>query len=304
VGAGNGVNSSTGQAAACNPAGTQIYVVGSISEGQDNIVLLQFDQFGTVVPPPASWDGRWLDIGGNNTYGKGIAISNTGLVYIVGEYIAGIGNSEALVMQINPDRTLAWAKAWGSPAGDEGRSIALDQADGSVYITGFYNNNQVMVVKFSANGLVDWQKAWIPEGGTGQGNGITLSGGSVFVTGDVGIGGEFSLFLLELDKSDGSLISQRIWGDNAEVESGWAVAASPDGGSLLVAGVALDDSGAWEVPIAQLVNAETPTPTNVNMVYDPGFNLFNEALLGIGMVNGTEDTGGGAPDSLVMRLQH
>ena len=87
-----------------------------------------------------------------------------------------------------------WARAAGGTLADQGNGIALNAAGTSVYATGSFTSggtatfgagagsSDIFVTKYSAAGTLQWSQA---AGGTGadSGNGIAVSGSSVYLAG-------------------------------------------------------------------------------------------------------------------------
>lgn len=129
---------------------------------------------------------------------------------------------------------------WGGPAAESVGDAAV-AADGSTYLAGFTTSfgttsPTLFVVKFDAVGALLWQRTWEgPEQfGTDQATDVAVAtDGSVYVTGSTqGAGGDALLLKLT---SGGGLTWQRRWG-GAAFESGEAVAATADGGAVVVGG--------------------------------------------------------------------
>jgi len=141
---------------------------------------------------------------------------------------------------------------WGG-FGVEAPSGVAVAVDGSTYITGttdsfttdqFGNpSTSIFLVKFTPNGLVDWQRVWTGPtvNGTFHGPTVALSPGplpasasddSIYVTG-LTFNNSTDAVLLKFDAS-GNLLWQRTWGGGGGEESE-AVAATPDG-SVYIAG--------------------------------------------------------------------
>jgi len=141
---------------------------------------------------------------------------------------------------------------WGGTGSEVPSGVAV-AVDGSTYITGttdsfttdqFGNPSaSIFLVKFTPNGLVDWQRVWTGPTVTGTFHGPTValspgplpgsaSDDSVYVTG-LTVNNGTDAVLLKFDAS-GNLLWQRTWG-GVDGEESEAVAATPDG-SVYIAG--------------------------------------------------------------------
>jgi len=142
-------------------------------------------------------------------------------------------------------QTLFSETTWGGAGGDVAEAAATS-ADGSSYVVGITDSfaidqfgnpsARIFVVKFAADGSLNWQRIW---------NGTTIRGlgrpdvavsvdGSVYVTGVTADNGNDAV-LLKFDAS-GALLWERSWGGTASDES-LAVATASDG-SAYIAGTA------------------------------------------------------------------
>jgi len=124
---------------------------------------------------------------------------------------------------------------WGT-AGSDGSAAVAVAADGSRYIAGTAfsdssSDSRLFVVKFSADGPVVWQRAWVGGFFGASARGVAVAAdGSVYVAGFAFVAPNAAI-LLKFD-ADGALKWQRSWGGNAFPED---VAVAPDG-SVYVAG--------------------------------------------------------------------
>lgn len=151
------------------------------------------------------------------------------------------GQENAFVVKFGPDGSLAWQRRWNGPemfGNDRATDIAV-AADGSVYVTGstFGVGGDVLLLKFSAEGSLLWQRRW---GGSAfeRGEGVAVGAdGAIYVTGGTTSFGD-SLFVLKF-APDGTLVWQRVWGP----ATGDGAAVAPDG-SIYVAGTGPRPDGA------------------------------------------------------------
>jgi uncharacterized delta-60 repeat protein len=144
--------------------------------------------------------------------------------------------------------TLQSSTTWGGALGEVTSGVAV-ATDGSTYLAGFttsfdpFGQQQLFVVKHTADGTIAWQQTW--EGPDPFGNDIgtdvaVAADGSVYVTGST-LGNSGDLLLLKFSP-EGSLLWQRRW-DSGATERGEAVAVGADG-SVYVAGGTTSFGGA------------------------------------------------------------
>lgn len=175
----------------------------------------------------------------------------------------------------------AGGKAWGETSGERGLGIAVD-SQGNVVVTGFFHGPldfgkgpvlaadmqaDAFVAQYAPSGALNWV---VPLGGAGDDVGAAIaldSNDNVFVVGSYTtkvtlstgtISGGPGIFVAELDKNGNAK-----WGDGfAGTGFPQAVAVSPDGTTLAVAGYAAQ----------QLTIGSTPIVTH-GMNDDDGFVL-------------------------------
>ena len=110
-----------------------VYVTGESYNGID------YDYF-TIKYNGTDGETIWQKASdsGNEDYGYGIAVDDTGNVYVTGGSYNGT-NYDYLTIKYNSSRTLVWQEAWGGGNDDYGYGIAIDSS-GNVYVTGESSN--------------------------------------------------------------------------------------------------------------------------------------------------------------------
>lgn len=117
------------------------------SHGQEDIYIAKYDSAGTY---------QWaINIGGNAQDGSwAIAVDTSGSVFTTGYFrnsadfdagtdtltLTSAGNTDAFIMKLNPDGTLAWAKQIGGIYNDNATDLALDGL-GHINITGTFEGD-------------------------------------------------------------------------------------------------------------------------------------------------------------------
>lgn len=170
-----------------------VYVTGG--NGLSGVLLLKYSSDRSLL---------WQKVlqGNNSGTALGITVDSAQNVYItgLGAFLLKVNSSGAVTSQE------AW-EVWRNQTTD-GYGVAVDQG-GDVYITGtlLYNSTAqyLMLLKFSSDGSLLWQKASISLGVSGWGVAVDSAGG-VYVAGQsIGRG-----VLLKFN-STGSLRWQRSW---------------------------------------------------------------------------------------------
>jgi hypothetical protein len=205
--------------------------------------------------------------------GKGIAVDESGNVYVVGYSYASWGspvlpytaNADGFVARLDGSHGgLTWHTFLGGTGDDSGRGLALD-GNGNIYVTGdseatwgspvhpYTGDEDAFVARLnSSNGLLTWNTFL---GGTGgdYGNGIAVDGnGDVYVSGDSDATwgspdrpytAAYDAFAAQLNSS-GTLISNTfLGGTDGDFGNGLAVDGS---GNVYVVG---DSYASWGSPV-------------------------------------------------------
>ena len=183
--------------------------------------------------------------GANAEVTNGAAVAPDGSMYLAGftNSFDPFGRDNAFVVKFNPDGSLSWQRTFDGPGDfsfDRVNGVAV-APDGSVYAAGqtVGVGNDVLLLKFSPDGSLVWQRRW-DAGGQETGEAVAVaSDGAVYVTGTTDSFGGFGHFLVLRFAPDGTLVWQRIRdvATDAVVGAGQAIAVAADG-SIYAAGVA------------------------------------------------------------------
>ncbi len=99
----------------------------------------------------------------------------------------GAGGDDALVMKLNPDGSLAWAKTYGGKDSDGANAVAL-APNGDIIVAGYTDSfgagyEDVWVLRLDSNGNVKWQKTY---GGSDEdvADAVALAGNDIIVAGE------------------------------------------------------------------------------------------------------------------------
>jgi hypothetical protein len=150
------------------------------------------------------WMSKAFRIGGTGTdYGNGIAVDKNYNMYLTGSFtgtiqikyafttfsLTSIGNSDIFMLKFDNNGLLQIARKIGSTGYDLGTAIAVDPANGDIYLTGGYSpitnlfTTNILVAKYNSLGTMQWAKTSGSANNVDMGNDIMLGPGGVYVTG-------------------------------------------------------------------------------------------------------------------------
>ena len=216
---------------------------------------------GQTLKSETTWGGQNADIA------HGVAVAADGSSYVVGisdsftfNEFGGFSAAISLV-KFAPNGSLDWQRLWtggtfhGGLTGLGGPAIALSPDQGSVYVSGLTtsNGNDAVLLKFAADGTLQWQRTW---GGSSaeEANGVATDAlGAVYMVGTTTSFGasSASLFVTKFNPA-GTLLWQKIW-DGA---SGFAAGVAPDGHVYAAGSISRPDSlGNFDVLALKITSA-------------------------------------------------
>ncbi|MEM7028058.1 MAG: SBBP repeat-containing protein [Chloroflexota bacterium] len=256
--------------------------VRAYSSGWD-VSVIKLDSTGALV-----WH---TFLGGtSNDQGNGIALDNSGNIYVTGTsfgpwgsplvgYTAG--NTEGYVAKLNSNGVLQWHTFFGSSNAELGLDIAVD-GNNNVYVTGASNqswgtpinppagNHEGLAVKFDANGTLLWN-TYFGGSATDAGHRITVdSNANVYITGETNsswgtpinaYGGGRDSYVVKLDTNGIRQWNTFLGGSGTDtgdggiaVDSSGNVYASGRAGGTWGTPVSPYSGGAFELYLAKLDN--------------------------------------------------
>jgi uncharacterized delta-60 repeat protein len=213
------------------------------------MVWLAFLGFGTLpIPAEMIIDTAWVRTyngqGNSGDFAYGLAIDDSGCVYVTGTSYSGITTANDYVtIKYHTNGDTAWSRRYNGPgsAGDEASAIAVD-ASGNVYVTGVSwgggTGRDIATIKYLPNGNTGWIKRYSGVASYDDGAyAITIdSYGNVYVTGYSFISSANSDFLTIKYNPEGDTVWVRSYGGAANMwDEAYAIEVD-DSGNVYVNG--------------------------------------------------------------------
>src|SRR6059058_832102 len=241
-----------GVAVATSIDGSVYLAAQTFAIGVTGTDLVKFTPDGNLV-----WQTQ-LD-GSAQAFVSSVAVTPDGAsVYVAGTTLNSTGRDHAILLKFSSSGTLTWQKTWGGRF-DEGASGVAVAADGSVYMTGgtsSFTRNEAFLNKFNPDGTLVWQRGYglapstlvsanalaFAQDGTlvsqenwaetrlgSAGLGLAVSpDGSVWVTGNTGIGAGGGDAILLHFSITGRILNANTWGGTNN-DSGNQIVVGADG---------------------------------------------------------------------------
>ena len=207
---------------------------GVSTVGGKDVLVAKVDADGTFV---------WAKtIGGASTEEcYRITEDGDGNLYVAGDTSSvGAGDTDALVVKLDPDGELMWFRTFGGTGSDHARTVTV-APDGSIAVIGFTNSNRAstsydgLVIVLDTDGEVLWSKTvyaeatyqtWWDIQPTGDGDWACIGFTTAFGAGDA------DMFIFRLD-SDGAMLQAVTVGGTGQ-DDGYGVVETTDAGLVVI----------------------------------------------------------------------
>ncbi len=228
---------------------------------------------------------------------------------VIGEtWSFGAGGADLLLLKLDPDGSIAWARTFGGTANDWVYQIT-QTADGGYAVAGGTDNfgaggADALLLKLGPDGSLAWARTF---GGTGHDYvcsvNQTADGGYVVAGGTNSFGaGSFDLLALKLNP-DGSVVWARTFGGVSDDYAGSLIQTS-DGGYAVAGRTASFGSGNYDLLVLKLNPDGSPawarTFGGVNREYARSITQTTDG--GSAVVGETESFSVGGGDFFILKL--
>jgi len=229
--------------------------------GFNDIFIAKYDAAGNVL---------WVKSAGGNyeDWASSVSSDASGNAYVTGFFgsstitfgsttLTNAGGSDIFIAKYDSNGNVLWAKSAIGSGSNGGNSVATDFS-GNIYITGYfsspiitfgsitlssimYNNNDIFITKYDANGNVLWAKS-VGSNGYEYGNCVSIdNSGNVYITGKFAYstitfgsttlsseGSSYDIFIAKYDANGNVLWAKSVGGINTN-DIGNSVATDASG---------------------------------------------------------------------------
>ena len=243
---------------AVSPDGTTVYVTG-YSQGtiSDEYAMIAYN----TATGARLWVSRYNDPSNYGAEANSVAVSPDGdTVFVTGSDNAGSNGEDYVTVAYNAATgAQLWVSRYDGAAhgNDYASEVAVSPGGTTVYVTGWsigtssiYYYDWATVAYNAANGAQLWVRRSSSAYGTSGASALAVSpgGGTVFVTGfRHGATSDDDYVTIAYNAATGATQWVRRYnGPGNSVDQAYAVAVSPGGGTVYIAGASIGSAGAWD----------------------------------------------------------
>jgi uncharacterized delta-60 repeat protein len=221
-------------------ASGNLYIAGrKVNTTSADFTLIKTDAEGNII---------WSKIyeAADNEQAHGVALDNTGNIYVTGFSMPPGSDSDILTLKYSPDGTLLWSKTYDSGFDDAvyGHGIAADP-NGNVYVAGYTTvttpAGEYVIIKYNSNGDTLWTKTYAADNTDPTASIAINATGSVYLLGTYLSTDNYDFMIAEYD-SKGILSWDTLY-DSGQDDFGTDIALDANGNILATGRTAGTDSG-------------------------------------------------------------
>jgi len=156
--------------------------------------------------------------------GRDLVLDSFGNIFVTGKIKNSSKNAyDTILIKYNSSGDMEWNKTWGGSSDDAGLAIDIDSSN-NIYVAGWTksfgvnNSNDISLLKFDNNGVLDWNRTW---GGDQKdtGHGIVVDSDYIYVAGFTKINLNYGDAVILKYHNSGSLMWNRTWGESSIIEA-------------------------------------------------------------------------------------
>jgi hypothetical protein len=174
-----------------------VYITGYIWNGasKGDAHTIKYDSSGNEV-----WNATYD--GGDNDYGRTVAVDSSGNVYVTG-YSTISGYNDYFTIKYDSSGNEVWNATYDGGDNDQGRAVAVDSS-GNVYVTGYSRlggDNDYFTIKYDSSGNHVWNISHDSGNGNDNAYGIAVDNSYVYVTGSLNNGADNDYYTIKYSQT-------------------------------------------------------------------------------------------------------
>jgi len=273
----------------------------SYGAGNYDILLLKMNGAGTLL-----WAKTFG--GSSDDFGYSVIEASDGSFLVAGSTETyGAGNHDALLLKMNADGTLLWAKTFGGIDHDRSSDL-VETSDGSIFLAGYTKSygaggDDLCLIKTDGDGNILWART---AGGANNDiahSVIETSEGNILLVGYVYTLGlsSYNAILLQYDQ-DGTFLWSKLIG-GSRFDYGRSVVEGSDGALFLLGYTDSYGAGNQDILLSKMDADGTLlwTKTTGGSDYDYGYDLIQTMDGNLVIAAYTESYGNGLNDLLLLK---
>jgi len=187
-------------------------------------------------------------------------IASDGNILAVGHtYAWGAGNSDIILVKLDLEGNLLWAKTYGTSGYNIGDDV-ITAPNGDIIVLGSNYTYQIVVIRLNSEGNLIWAKQYDLSGSSRDiyvTRVFITQNGDIFVIGHINEYGvdeyDYNIYVLKLDGDTGAINGEYAYGITGEVQMAWGGTLA-DNNDIIIIG--RDSSLGKRTPLIFRINTE------------------------------------------------